>query len=215
MGGLVYLNSQPYVSGFTNILTGNLGDNPFTRAVAVLPQTASGIPYIGGITEVALVSIGSVVATLGAAGGLVLGITGWALVQTAQLLPIAVFRDQPRLGKVISSVETQTGGRVYDTESEENGTLKKLKEFHNSLPSLWIDRIYLWANLAFLIDMLVCSLYYPVLKVNVQEFMFTRGIDQVNWVNAVITFGCVFGFWALFDALLSYLEGQRHIGGSR
>ena len=214
MGGLAYLNAKPYVAAATAVLKGSISEDPWFQAVYRLPDVIGSLPYIGPPIEAALDFVGGLIAAVGTVGGAALGLTAWGLIQAAQLLPIALFRDNNRLESVIRGVEADTKRTGYDTEND-TGILKSLKDLANSLPLIWIEQVYMWANIAFLVDFLACSIYYPVLRVNVQEFIFTRGVEQVIWTNAATTAICVFGFWVLFNIFLSIAEGSRYIGDNR
>lgn len=206
---LAILNSRPYIAG-ANALLATMTDRPFQQAVAALPLWATSLPVFRQAVAALLGVIAAIVGFFTATGGLILGFGTWAIVQGLQLLPAAIFRNEGRLPTIISGISRDY--REFEEDENDPAILRKLKSLQSKMTTEWADNIYQASQAAFLLDFIVCSIYFKPLG-DIQVFMLAPSPDLVDWVSVFVVLGTVLGYHFLFDMLLKSIEAQKYLGG--
>jgi hypothetical protein len=181
IGWLMLLNCQPWLK-FAEYTAPLMTKVPFLEALVR-------IPFLGGWIEF-----------LASNAVAVAGIVAWGVIQFLQILPMAYDRET-----IYSSLIKNWQGRQFNTDTEKNEGLRKLKEAYNSLATEDVEALNkyrMWAYIAELIATLWLYMPYQEGFTGLVDDFPALDVDSILWGNVLMIPITMFGFEILFKVVL-------------
>ena len=193
---VVWLNWQPYI-GMMHALLAQEARNPLVRWVQ---WALSNIPILGGLFRWLFSGIHSVFLYF-------LGILVWMFFQALELIPV-MLENNTSLRNLIHGMLNFERLEIKESDTSE---VKGLKRRYNNQPKRWLQQGYVIASIAYLADLVCCWVYYPPVQ-NLQLFLMSPSMDQVDWRNVGLAMLTLFSFeFAVW--LIIYLDyGKKLLG---
>ena len=134
-------------------------------------KLVSRIPIVNGLAAI-----------FGASMFWIVGALFWALLQSVEIFPVVLQRDQAFIRTLIYASEQH---QKFEVKEGEDPTLSALKRWYNLFPSVTIARARNAALFCYVIDFLVVSVVYPPAKNFGQAvfYIMSGQWSRLSWIN--------------------------------
>ncbi|ALF56570.1 hypothetical protein ACX27_26840 [Nostoc piscinale CENA21] len=156
-----------------------LNISPYVQVVGIL--TPNGVPVLGFLQRLPL--LGWLFGLFSLGFNVFVGTLLWLVLQSIQIFPIVLRRDRVFMRAVISEADSHSKYAIRDSDDP---TLRMLKRWYNTFPTLTVSRARFAALCAYAVDFVICLVAFP--PVAGDKFLFTLmagQLNRINWGNVV------------------------------
>lgn len=188
-----WLNVQPFMAFVLWAFPAK--DNPVVKFFLSLPGIGNLFSQIGGLLAA------------------LAGVAIWAAIILIEIMPELLRLNQEDVKKAVDEYRSHDGNRL-EAREEDPGVIQSLVEWHNNLPAQWIKDVFAMQSFAFLIDFVASFIYYYPLKTDLQIFMASPSIADVDWLLISTIVLCVFTASIIVRVIRITDGGLRSFKGS-